>query len=74
MTPHTNDRNGPTGDPSDIDDGNIYIYSEDDIDQITREAYAWIRELPMVTDEDAEEIATMYYELLTGRWSSRNAE
>ena len=50
------------------DEGDFYVYSEDDASKIAAEAYAWLREIPELDESRAEEIATMFYDLMTGDW------
>jgi hypothetical protein len=50
------------------DEGDLYVYSEEDASKIAAEAYAWLREIPELDEGRAEEIATMFYDLLTGDW------
>jgi hypothetical protein len=61
------DRNGPVARPT-LDDGELYVLSEEDAGELAAEAYAWLRELPELDDARAEEISTMIYELITGEW------
>lgn len=50
------------------DGHDIHFYTNEDAADYAAEAYARIREYPGLDDEDATEIATMMYELLTGDW------
>jgi len=63
-------QDGPVARP-DRTEGDLYVYSDDDLGDICAEAYAWLRELPELDDDTAEEIVTMFYELATGDWASQ---
>ena len=63
------ERDSPVARPT-LDEGEMYVFSEADCADIAAEFYAFARELPALSDSQAEEAATMMYELMTGAWTS----
>jgi hypothetical protein len=59
-------------DPPDVTaasrDGTLYVYAEEDLEDIAAEAFAQVRHLEGVDDTQASEIADMIYDLHTGDW------
>lgn len=49
-------------------DQDVYIYSDEDLSQITAEIYQRLREVPTIDESDAETASAMMYDLLTGDW------
>lgn len=58
---------GPVARPT-LDEGELFVLSEEDAANLAAEAFAWLHELPELDEDRAEEISTMFYELLTGEW------
>jgi hypothetical protein len=51
-------------------EGDLYVYSDDDIGRIVAELYARVRELEGVDETTADCIAAMTHDLATGDWNS----
>ena len=51
-----------------IEDGDLYVYAEEDLEDIAAEVFAQVRHLEGVDDAQASEIADMIYDLHTGDW------
>lgn len=54
------------------EDGDLYVYSEEDIANISAEVLAWVREVPGVDESDALEVSDMVYELCTDGYFSHS--
>jgi len=65
--PAPHDREAPVARPTQ-DEGDLYVFSETDCADIAADVFAFARELPTMSDDQAEETATMVFELLTGAW------
>lgn len=50
------------------DEGDLFLYTEDDLAQLAAEVYAWVREVDGVDEATAEAIADAVFELHTGQW------
>lgn len=51
-------------------EGDVYIYTDEDISRIAGEAYAQLIQLKGMNAETAEQAAELFYELATGDWTS----
>jgi hypothetical protein len=49
-------------------DNDLYVFTDEDIADITSEVFIHIREHPALSDAEAVEIADACYELMTGDW------
>jgi hypothetical protein len=63
-------REPPVARPT-IEEGDLYVFSEEDAADIASEVYCFAVQYPGLDRSDAEELATYVYELMTGNWESR---
>ena len=49
-------------------DGDLYIFSDEDLSQISGEVCARAREIEGLDEHQAEQTATLVHDLLTGDW------
>jgi len=62
------DRDEPVARPT-LSEGDLFVFSEEDLADASAEMVVWLREIPGLTDAHAEEAATMMFEILTDGWA-----
>jgi|APHM01.1.fsa_nt_gi hypothetical protein len=55
--------------PLPLTEGELYVYTEEDIRAATSELVAWVRQIPAVDEDEAVEIGTMTHDLLVEGWA-----
>jgi len=62
------ERDDPVARPT-VDEGHLLVLTEEDAGRLAADAYCWLIQFPQLDRAAAEEIATWFYEMLTGEWS-----
>lgn len=71
---HNPDANAPAQEPPPRNrslNGDLYVYTDADLQDIAAEVYAHLHDHPHVDDLLADQIANLVYDLHTGDWLSR---
>jgi len=67
MTDRQPAREPPVARPT-IDEGEMFVISEEDAAELAAELYCWLIQYPAMDQTMSEETATHFYDLLTGNW------